>query len=108
MHILKKFAHRLKKKGAALAAPLISQGTRNILERHYFLSFSFILFHSLSFTFILLHSLSFTFIFFHFLSFSFIFFPFLFPFFLLFLFSRVLKILFFASIASRFPIKALM
>ena len=103
----------------------------NILKRHsiffYLLALSFIVFHSLSFSFVFFRFLSFSFVFFRFLSFSHIFFLFLscsfmffafsfhflfFPFvvssffFFLFFFARVLKILFFASIASRFPTKA--
>ena len=68
----------------------------------HFLSFSF-MFHVLSCSFMFFHVLPCSSNFFQFLSVSFSFFHFLF------FFSQVLKILsFFASIASRFPIKALM
>ena len=81
MHILKKFAPRLEKKGAAQAAPVIHKGIMNILERHSgpektthsradpqfsFFSFSFI--HFLSCSFIFSISFQFLFNFFHSLS----------------------------------------
>ena len=74
---------------------------------YHFRSFSFIFFHFLSVSLIFLHFPSFSFIFCHFLSLLFSFF-FSFCFLLVLLFFSGAQNPFFASIASRFPMKALM
>ena len=93
MHILKQFAPRFGKRGAAWAALPIHQGIMNILERHSvffqfpsvsfsffqfllvsFSFFHFMFFHVLSCSFMFFHVLSCSFMFFHVLSCSFMFF----------------------------------